>query len=241
MKAHSITRIISHRACAGHAPENTLAGIRAAVSLAADMIEMDVQVTRDNHFVLFHDKLLSRTTGFPGYLADYSLAELEARVRLGNGESIPTLETVCRELRSTPQILVIEIVAPGIEKDVINLIRRFFPPERLLVASFHHGVLVNVKQHDPEISVMALLEGSPVNLAAMLADAQCDWIGLGWESVATSAIEAAWAQQVKVAVWTLNQSEEIKRAVALSVDALFTDFPERAHAILNKVEIGKSV
>ena len=47
--------ITAHAACKGHAPENTLAGVRAALDLGADAIEIDVRCTSDGVPVLLHD------------------------------------------------------------------------------------------------------------------------------------------------------------------------------------------
>ena len=68
--------ITSHAACKGHAPENTLAGIRAALRYKADAIEIDLHCTRDGVPVLIHDATLDRTTDGEGEIADLSLRQV---------------------------------------------------------------------------------------------------------------------------------------------------------------------
>ena len=58
--------VTSHAACKGHAPENTLAGIEAALRLGADAIEIDVHCTSDGVPVLIHDETVDRTTDGAG-------------------------------------------------------------------------------------------------------------------------------------------------------------------------------
>ena len=58
--------VTSHAACKGHAPENTLAGIRRALALEVDAIEIDVHVTADGVPVLMHDDSVERTTDGTG-------------------------------------------------------------------------------------------------------------------------------------------------------------------------------
>ena len=70
--------VISHAGCAGKAPENTLAGIRAALELQVDAIEVDVRASADGIPVLLHDATLERTTNGRGLVADATLAELTA-------------------------------------------------------------------------------------------------------------------------------------------------------------------
>ena len=65
--------ITAHAACKGHAPENTLAGIRAALRLKADSIEIDLHCTRDGTPVLIHDDTVDRTTDGEGAIAEMSL------------------------------------------------------------------------------------------------------------------------------------------------------------------------
>ena len=109
--------VISHRACAGHAPENTLAGIRRALELGADGIEIDVQATADGVPVLMHDLTVDRTTNGHGELAKMTLAELQALD--AGGEPPPTLADVL-QLTKGRALLVAEIKQPGIEKHLRN-------------------------------------------------------------------------------------------------------------------------
>lgn len=56
------TAIVGHRGAMGLAPENTLPSFELAFDLGADMVELDVQLTKDGRVVVFHDDLLDRTT-----------------------------------------------------------------------------------------------------------------------------------------------------------------------------------
>ncbi len=56
----------SEAACAGHAPENTLAGIELAIRLSADAIEIDVHCTSDGVPLLLHNKTVDSTTDATG-------------------------------------------------------------------------------------------------------------------------------------------------------------------------------
>src|SRR3989304_10422937 len=80
--------VIPHAACAGHAAENTLAGIRAALQIGADAIEVDVQASADGVPVLMHDLTLDRTTSGSGDLASFRWEQLQALD--AGGEPVPT-------------------------------------------------------------------------------------------------------------------------------------------------------
>src|SRR5262249_15256521 len=64
---------IAHAACKGHAPENTLAGIRAALALGVDAIEIDVHCTSDGIPILMHDATVDRTTNGAGAIREMTL------------------------------------------------------------------------------------------------------------------------------------------------------------------------
>lgn len=57
----SLPLVIAHRGASGIAPENTLLAVATALTLGADMVEVDLQLSRDGHLVLFHDPTLRRT------------------------------------------------------------------------------------------------------------------------------------------------------------------------------------
>lgn len=101
--------IVAHRGSSRFAPENTLAAVRKAVEQRADRVEVDVQLTKDGHVVLFHDSTLQRIANRPERIKELDLAEIQ-EIDAGswfdakyNNEKIPTLSetldtffTVCK-------------------------------------------------------------------------------------------------------------------------------------------------
>jgi glycerophosphoryl diester phosphodiesterase len=57
--------VIAHRGASGLAPENTFSAVATAIELGADMVEVDVQLSRDGHPVIFHDFTAARTVSIP--------------------------------------------------------------------------------------------------------------------------------------------------------------------------------
>ncbi len=97
-------KIISHRGAAGLAPENTLEGIDAAKAAGANMIEIDVRLTRDKHLVLAHDHSLYRITGQTVNISDLSLKEVTTTTT-HSGHPIPTIEEALEHLGSMPVLI----------------------------------------------------------------------------------------------------------------------------------------
>ena len=115
---------IAHRGAAGVAPENTMLSFRTAIEAQADMIELDVQITKDEEIVVFHDRTLERITDDLEGIADFTLAELKSK-DIGSwmndgyaGIKIPTLREVMTKLpRETSYVLEIKPQNKKVEED----------------------------------------------------------------------------------------------------------------------------
>jgi len=68
--------VIAHRGDSAHRPENTLASFASALEVGADLVEFDVQLTRDGAVVILHDAALERTTTGRGDVRQLTLAEV---------------------------------------------------------------------------------------------------------------------------------------------------------------------
>ncbi len=90
--------LCAHRGAMSTHPENTIPAFEEAIRLGAQMIEFDVQLTKDGALVLMHDATVDRTTDGKGKVADLTLAEIKA-LYAGNkldakfaGTRVPTFE-----------------------------------------------------------------------------------------------------------------------------------------------------
>lgn len=72
-------------------PENSLPAFRLAAEHGYG-IELDIQLTKDQIPVIFHDDTLARVCGQPGYIWDYTYKELQAFSLFNSNEHIPHLQ-----------------------------------------------------------------------------------------------------------------------------------------------------
>lgn len=87
--------VIAHRSDWRHYPENSLAAMEGAIKMGVDMVEIDVQRTKDGVLVCCHDKTVDRTTTGTGKVseltADY-ISTLKLKTKEGVTEyGMPTL------------------------------------------------------------------------------------------------------------------------------------------------------
>ncbi len=90
---------------ASDAPENSIAAFRKAVQ-AGYGIELDVQLSKDDVPVVFHDATLLRACGIEGNVWDYSLAELQQMKLFGSEQTIPTFEEVLEVIGGKVPVIV---------------------------------------------------------------------------------------------------------------------------------------
>ena len=89
--------VVAHRGDWRHAPENSLQAIQNCILMGVDMVEIDIQKTKDGHLVLMHDKTIDRTTNGKGRVSEMTLEKLKQfKLKDGLGKTtmhkIPTLE-----------------------------------------------------------------------------------------------------------------------------------------------------
>ncbi len=133
------------------APENSLAAFRKAVA-AGYGIELDVQLTKDNIAVVFHDATLLRMCGVPGSVWDYTLAELQTFSLSGSTETIPTFADVLQAVRGqVPLIIEYKMDRPTEAVCEIGNALLTEYTGAYCVESFHPLALSWYRRHRPEI------------------------------------------------------------------------------------------
>jgi len=228
--------VISHAACGGHAPENTLAGICAALEIGADAIEIDVQASADGIPVLMHDLTLDRTTTGSGDLASFTAAQLAA-LDAGKGEPVPTFAQVL-ELTRGRALLVAEIKRPGCEQALADVVRSADALTDVMFWSFLPPALEAMRQAEPRLPGGLLVAPQSMgNWPAMRELALR--MGLQAVSVFHLSLEPDVAQQTRrsglsLYAWTADSEEHIQRLINLDVDGIVSNFPDRALSLLGR-------
>ena len=222
--------VTSHAACKGHAPENTLAGVRAALKLGADAIEIDLHCTRDGVPVLIHDETVDRTTNGHGAVAELSLRQVR-RLDAGAGERIPTLREVLETVAGRA-VLVLEIKAVGIEEAVLAVVRSASGGlDWCVVHSFWPQVVARVRALEPRMPCSLLTGGREVKdwgqLFAFALSLGAQGIAVHHAAVTPELVRAAHLRELRVSAWTVNRRIDVRRVAAAGVDAITSDYPDR--------------
>ena len=249
--------VIAHRGGRGLGPESTLYTFQRAVDAGVDVLEIDVQSTRDGHLVILHDSTVDRTTNATGKVENYTLSELkrldaayrwslnDARVHpLRNRQiTIPTLVELFEAFPETRVNIEIKSTEPDMAPSLCRIIQENRMSEKVMVASFEAAALKKFRSICPGVATSA---GSSEAIlfyalqkmhmeAAYSPDAQAlqvpEYYG-SLQVVTKRFLEAAHARNLRVHVWTVNDVDSMKRLLKLGVDGIMTDYPDRLMGLL---------
>ncbi len=240
---------IAHRGASAHAPENTLAAIRTAIDLRCDLVEVDVQRTRDGVLVLVHDTDVVRTTDAqrrlrrrsPWSVGDLTYDEL-LRLDAGSwfspayaGERIPTLDHALDLLAESSAGLLLEVkhpeLYPDIAIDVATALRarpryaeHAVSVGRLVVQSFDHQVMRAFAHLEPSIPV-GLLGRPPVHQLPLLGT-WARFVNPRHRRADEAYVDAIHAAGMSCLVWTVDREPGMHRALDLGVDGVISNRPD---------------
>lgn len=227
------TLFIAHRGASAECPENTLPAFVRAAELGADMIELDVRLTGDGGVVVLHDPTVDRTTNGSGLAADMRLADLrkldagswfDARFR---GTLIPTLDEVFAtvphmclniELKTSPVAHTRQLI-----RRVLGAIYRHNARDRVLISSFDHAALAEVRRFDRDIAIGVLFTGrllEPIQLAERLG---AQSLHPDIEHLDPLFVAEAKAHHLAVYAWTAKSELAVNRALACQVSGIILD------------------
>jgi glycerophosphoryl diester phosphodiesterase len=239
--------IFAHRGASAHAPENTLASFKLALTQGADALELDARLSADGYVVICHDPTLHRTTNGTGEISKKTLAELrelDAGCSFSDkfaGEKIPLLEEVF-ETFGKKIFINIELknyTAPydQLVEKVCALVIKHGLEDWVLFSSF---LAHNLKK------AFRILPKVPRGLLA-----KDGWMGAWARSfgftfgeyaalhphitdVSMQEIHRVHKLKRRVHVWTVNKTEDIKRLNDWGVDGIYTDDPQSALQALGR-------
>lgn len=237
MPAPGLLRI-GHRGASGTTPELTRAAFVRALELGVDMIELDLQLTKDGYLVVIHDHELQRTTNGSGAVRDHTLAELkeldagswfDPRFR---GESIPTLEEVI-EIVGRRAMLNVEIKSPpgdwsNTALKTVAVLTHAGILGTTVISCFQMQALQKVRELSPAARLGVLWHQPDFDDAWRWARELAAWSFHPWSKIlAEDGVTEAHRRGLRVLTWTVNDADEIAQMAAIGVDGIISDFPER--------------
>ena len=220
-----------------------MAAFELALREGADGVELDVRLDRDADVVVIHDPTVTRVTGNADVrdVAALGREELE-RVDVGRGERVPRLAEVLEWARLRGARVNIELKSDlsrpaRLVVEVVKLVAREpHAAERLILSSFHPGLVLAAARLLPWVPVAYLVEErsalGPRATKLLLGAAA---LHPKRTLVTGDGVARFHRARMPINVWTVNDAEEARRLAALGVDAIITDEPGKILAALDRV------
>ena len=218
--------VIAHRGDSAHRPENTLASFASALELGVELVELDIQLTRDGHVVVIHDPLLDRTTTGKGAVRAHTLAEIRALSagypeRFGSdfaAERVPTLAEILHLLRGRARALleikheaVTEDEDDGIEARALAEVRKAGASEGVAFLSFSRQALKRCRRKAPEIPRGHIFYRAEVEeVLAGAREAGTDLVLPELGMLSFDLRDRVRAAGLRLATWVVDDPEELR-------------------------------
>lgn len=232
---------IAHRGASSLAPENTIIAFEKAAELQVDAVEMDIRLSKDQQIVVIHDDTVERTTDGRGHVSDLTLAELKNLDAGGwfgdefRGTKIPTLEEVIATLKNKTMLWV-EVKQQGMEEKLLKLLYDYNVTHSVVVISFILPALSKIRRLHPQIATGALfgIRGGAKRITQHALSHYADIVNIPKGKVTRKIINDAHLHGLTVGAWTVNKEKEMRKLIALGVDAITTDYPQRLNEVIGE-------
>lgn len=157
--------IIAHRGVYDNKniPENSIEAFKKALSYKYP-IELDVQLTKDNILVVFHDFTLTRMTTNTNYIQDMKYEDIKKINLLDTKEIIPKFKDVIK-IVNEEVLLDIEIKNTNRIKDTCDiLINELSGYKNFILKSFNPQIVNYLKKKSPNLEVGLLITDNTHNI-----------------------------------------------------------------------------
>jgi glycerophosphoryl diester phosphodiesterase len=234
--------IIGHRGASAYYPENTMSAFRAAYEMGAEMIELDILLSKDGVPVVIHDESLERTTNGAGKVMEYTykeLSKLDAGSWLGDehtGERIPSLEEVLQFAKGKVAVNIeikTEVVSndlrEGIEEKAYEIVKKYDMQEYVLFSSFDYRAIAHLKELDVNIAVALLYEKQQSNdkdPKELVENYNADAFNCSYRQFSKKWAEVTSEAGIPVFVYTVNSRRRMKKMIKRGVNGIFSDKPD---------------
>lgn len=229
---HNI-QLVAHRGGGDLGAENTLEGIQKVIENKVEWAEIDIQRTRDNHYVLNHDQTFKRLTGDSRSSSEMTLAEIK-RLKVKNtfdatkeSQPVPTIEEVI-EVSKNNIGLFIELKGATADTkmvdDMVKLIKQHHIEKNAVLVSLDYKIIEYIEDKYPEI-----LSGY-IYYFSLGADQllKGDFLIMEEAAATPTKVDILRNSGKKVIVWTVNTKESIEKFAVSNVDGIITDFVPKA-------------
>ncbi len=254
--------IIAHQGSSLDLPPNTLEAFQLALDQGADIIELDIWRSKDGTWVVIHDRNLLRITGVNKDITKLTFEEIQSLdagynfsdssgsyLYRNKGYKIPSLEQVFKQFNNEKINIEIKTVSKLGLSDLVQMIKKYQMEKKVLVVSFSYNVIKKFRKiSNNQIATAA----SKSDIMRMIYFGKLPWYKIRFDAFQmpfyskkveryglknTEWIVKMRSKGMEVHYWTVDNSEDIKKAFSIGASGVITNKPKIAYDLL--VQMGK--
>jgi glycerophosphoryl diester phosphodiesterase len=218
--------------------------------MEADMIELDVLLTKDGVPVVIHDNNLERLAGIKGMITDTDYEEVQ-KMDVGSWfaisykeERIPTLREVLSWAKDRISLnieikaeSVTDQAAGGIEEKVIHLIREYEMEEYVLLSSFDYRAVERFTLLAPEIASAILYDKDKSKgkaASGLMRMYKSSYFNVNWRYLTLFSFHKPDIDAHLMMVYTVNSRRLMRKLLRKGVNGIFSDRPDLLKVVADK-------
>jgi glycerophosphoryl diester phosphodiesterase len=239
------SKVYAHRGYSEKYPENTIMAVQKAFESGAHGVECDLQKSRDGFYVIIHDGTVDRTAkNRKGEVDEMTLAELKT-CDMGEGQTIPELDELSSTIPADCFLnleLKKETIKPADCPLIYDILMKYIGKDNIMISSVDPDLLAYFKEQ--KVTIGYLLENESRRLGffgvmRLVFVLKPDYLNLPVQIFGELGTFFAWMfiwlirlLCKKIAFWTINTGEDLKRIKNVS-EMIITD---RVEFILSELE-----
>ncbi len=225
-----MTLVIAHRGASAAALENSLAAFRAAGPAGADGVELDVHASIDGTLFVHHDPDVDGV-----HIPRTAAAEVRTR-RLSNGEPVPTLVEAIEAIDARLRLYVeVKSLPPQFDGKLFDILDKGDVAARCAVHGFDHRIVSRLGFARPRLPRGVLIASYPIRPLGVLEDTGATMLWEEHRLIDAALVDTVHADGYEVFAWTVNTEADMRRLLALDVDAICTNHPDVARRVVDSL------
>ena len=242
---------VAHRGHSIAYPENTLEAYRKAIELGVEMVECDVNITRDGKLVMMHDPTLDRTTNGSGPVSAAIWEEIQRLDDGGKfkpefaGARIPSTEETLLLYKETGTLSCFEVKGANADESnrialgLVDLFVKHTMLDTAFMSSYHHEALQLARSKCPELLLAPerLPDDAPPDPPEALRQAKsfaAPVIQHQYTVLTADVMRVLHENQIAVWSWPTTDEASMLFSMEVGADALMGDDVELMLEVLNR-------
>ncbi len=242
MKSEKRVMNIAHKGASGTFPGNTLLAFEKALEMGADMLEIDLRISKDGEVIVFHDEQVQMGNTGKRAIAALTISEIKT-VELGMDQHIATFKEVLCQFRDRC-MFYIDLKTKTALADVLVVLQEEQCIDRAILGVSDPVLLEKVRILNDRLRVSLLVSLQKKDtIFALGREFKPDFLHPCWEDYRKAApsslltkefFQEAHEHGFGIVTWHEEHEEELERLASLPVYGICTDTPDRLSRILKK-------